>query len=126
MRWRIKTRAAFQGRSTEELLADVYEAQDLLEDAPNERLAHGIYVADLCGYGHIPELPEAAMLEGVAYITLVIDRDGRQKIVLGGYTTPEIVQAFMLEWAPKQGLVGIYGDPARGFAGGYFPDPNTT
>jgi len=124
LHWRIKIRAAFQGRSEAELFADVWEAQDLLNDAPNERLAHGIYVADLRGYGHIPELPEAAMLEGVAYITLVADRDGRRKIVLGGHTTPEMVKAFMTEWSPKQGLVDIYGDPARGFAGGYLPDPN--
>lgn len=120
--WRVKTRAAYQGRSEKELLADVYEAQDLLENAPNERLAHGIYVADMRGY-NVPELVEAAMVEGMAYITLVADRDGRRKIVLGGNTTPEIVQAFMTEWAPKQGLVDIYGDPARGFAGGYLPDP---
>src|SRR5690606_40022893 len=96
-----------------------YEAQDLLNDAPNERLAHAVYVADMRGYGHIPELPEAAMLEGEAYITLVADRDGRRKIVLGGHTTPETVRAFMVEWAPSQGLMDIYGDPARGFAGGY-------
>lgn len=119
LHWRIKTRAAFQGRSEKELLADVYEALDLLEDAPNERLAYAIYVADMRGYGHIPELPEAAMLEDVAYITLVTDRDGRHKIVLGGCTDPETVRAFMNEWAPKQGLVDIYGDPDLGFAGGY-------
>lgn len=47
------------------------------------------------------------------------DRDGRRKVVLGGHTTPETVRAFMAEWAPAQGLVDIYGDPARGFAGGY-------
>lgn len=117
--WRIKTRAAFQGRSEQELRADVQEAQDILEDAPNERLAHAIYVADMRGYGHIPELPEAAMLEDVAYITLVADRDGRQKVVLGGHTDPETVRAFMDKWAPAQGLVDIYGDPVRGFAGGY-------
>src|SRR5690606_2402004 len=79
MRWRVKTRSAFQGRPAEELLADVEEAQDLLDDAPNECLAHGVYVADMRGYGHVPELPEAAMLEGVAYIAIVTDRDGRRK-----------------------------------------------
>jgi hypothetical protein len=25
----------------------------------------------------------------------------------------------MRDWAPCNGVVGIYGDPARGFAGGY-------
>ena len=121
MRWRIETRAAYQGRTVAELLADVELARDLLEDAPNERIAHGIYVADLRGYGHVPELPEAALREGVAYLTTVIDRDGRRKVVLGGHTTPEMVRAFLDAWAPSQGLTDLYGDPARGFAGGYLP-----
>lgn len=122
MRWRIAKRAAFQGRTVEEVLADVEQARELLEDAPNERLAHGVYVADMRGYGHVPELPEAAARDGVAYLADVTDRDGRRKIVLGGHTTPEAVRAFMTEWAPAHGLTDIYGDPARGFAGGYL-DP---
>src|SRR5690606_27287468 len=65
----------------------------------------------------VAELPEAAVREGLAYLATVADRDGRQKIVLGGHTTPETVEAFMRVWAPAQGLVDIYGDPARGFAG---------
>lgn len=67
----------------------------------------------------VPELPEAASREGAAYIATVVDRDGREKVVLGGCTTPEVVKTFMEQWAPEQGLTGIYGDPARGFAGGY-------
>lgn len=67
----------------------------------------------------VPELPEAAAHEGVAYLASVTDRDGREKIVLGGLTTPEMVRAFMEQWAPAKGLTGIYGDPERGFAGGY-------
>lgn len=67
----------------------------------------------------VPELPEAAAREGVAYLATVTDRDGRRKVVLGGHTTPETVEAFLTEWGPAQGLVDVYGDPARGFAGGY-------
>lgn len=29
------------------------------------------------------------------------------------------VRAWMAQWAPSHGIVGVYGDPARGFAGGY-------
>lgn len=67
----------------------------------------------------IPELPDAASRDGVAYIATVADGGGRQKVVLGGRTTPETVRAFLEAWAPQQGLVDCYGDPARGFAGGY-------
>src|SRR5690606_9191135 len=67
----------------------------------------------------IPELPDAAAREGVAYLATVSDGRGRQKVVLGGCTTPDMVQAFREHWAPRQVLVDCYGEPAQGFAGGY-------
>lgn len=122
MRWRIKTRAAFQGRSTEELLADVERARASLREAPTIDIG-STAVRDLRACS-VPELPEAAVRDGVAYIATVAFREGRRKIVLGGHTTPETVRAFMDTWAPAQGLTDIYGDPARGFAGGYLPPHN--
>lgn len=164
MRWRAETRAAHQGRSVEELLADVEEAIEEIRYAPTlrhvstieqrrvveaweyDRVCNGrrpdpdtwyrrraealdaVYVPrglegvlDLRDY-EVPELPEAAVREGVAYLATVVERDGRRKVVLGGHTTPECVRAFMSEWAPAHGLVGVYGDPARGFAGAYMPE----
>lgn len=119
MVWRAKTRAAFQGRSPEDVLADVELAREALREAPTIELA-GVSVSDLRGRS-IPELPEAAAREGMAFLASVADRDGRRKVVLGGYTTPETVRAFLDQWAPTRGLVDVYGDPARGFAGGYLP-----
>lgn len=118
MRWRVETRAAHQGRAVEDVLSDVERAREALREAPVVYLADGINARDLRGPA-IPELPEAAARDGLAYLATVADRDGRQKIVLGGHTTPETVEAFMRVWAPAQGLTDIYGDPARGFAGGY-------
>lgn len=66
----------------------------------------------------LPELPDVACYLGVAYAAEVTDRDGRRKIVLGGATTPDLVREWMAE-AEADGLEGIYGDPERGFAGGY-------
>lgn len=43
--------------------------------------------------------------------------DGRVKTVCQS-GTPEQIAAFMGSWAPAHGLTDIYGDPARGFAGG--------
>src|SRR5690606_34294520 len=109
-------RAAHQGRPVAELLEDVEQARARLRAAPvvtlGERLA-----ADLRGE-HVPELPEAAVREGLAYLATVADRDGRRKVVLGA-ADAEMVRAFLESWAPREGLVDIYGDPARGFAGGY-------
>lgn len=76
-------------------------------------------VVDTRACGHLDELPDVACFIGVAYLADVTERDGRRKVVLGGCTTPEIVRAFIESWAPRQGLTGIYGDPERGFAGGY-------
>lgn len=205
MQWRVETRAAHQGRSVDDVLADVELARRALRDAPMvpcdysiERWCEGCgprsmccsrcyacacgwdesdpYYGFICTWvidmrraytvtttlvapfaegatvdssgvgdsrevvfgdrdegawdegGHhtsvrrgVPELPEAASREGLAYLATVTDRDGREKVVLGGLTTPEMVREFMEQWAPSEGLVDIYGDPERGFAGGYLP-----
>lgn len=153
MRWRVEQRAAHQGRSVEEVLADVERAREALMDAPVVRLSpepwepacgvHGrtgacwqsggpdpsvrtdacyamgdtLAVVDMRGQ-RIPELPEAAARDGVCFIASISERDGRIKVVCQS-GTPEQIRAFMTAWAPAQGLVDIYGDPARGFAGGY-------
>lgn len=117
MHWRIETRAAFQGRPVEDVLADVERAREALREAPTTEIGGGA-ARDLRDRV-VPELIEAAAREGVAYLATVIDRGGRRKVVLGGHATPETLQAFMTEWAPARGFVDIYGDPARGFAGGY-------
>ena len=161
MRWRVETRAAHQGRSPEEILADVERAREALRSAPVVVLSHrhierttqhcfdGISCAvDMDGLGicgcacdgctgqaelvvrwervardmrgrHVPELPEASAREGICFVADGLPgRDGRVKIVCQS-GTPEQIRAFMTVWAPALGLVDIYGDPARGFAGGY-------
>ncbi len=120
MRWRVETRAKHQGLTTEALLSRINGARLALRDAERVDLGNGQTVADLRDR-EVPELPEAAVRDGVAYLATVADRDGRKKIVLGGHTSPETVKAFLETWAPAQGLVDLYGDPARGFAGGYLP-----
>jgi hypothetical protein len=150
-RWRAVSRAAFQGRTVAEVLADVeYTASWLrsallwpaiiilppgVEPVADMRRGpcYGCDVADQqgdeCGRGQNgcppsgfsatwPELPEAATRTGIGYVAgPLIERDGRVKYVCSG--TPEQVMAFVEQWGPAWGLTGIYGDPARGFAGGY-------
>jgi hypothetical protein len=117
MRWRAASRAKFQRRTVPEVLADVERARELLRSAPRVELESGIFVADLRGK-EIPELPEAAAREGVAFLaTPRPGPDKRIKVVLQA-ASPEQIRAFM-SWAPVQGLRDLYGDPARGFAGGY-------
>jgi hypothetical protein len=77
-----------------------------------------ITVADMRREPPWPELPEAACRIGAGYISGPLDcPNGRKKITCSG--TADQVRAFIEHWAPTEGLVDIYGDPARGFAGGY-------
>ncbi len=81
-------------------------------------------VRDLRSAGMVDELPEAALRLGEAYMASLPDTDragvptGNTKIVLGGHSTPEHVQAFMAWAGTLENRVGEpYGNPARGFAG---------
>jgi hypothetical protein len=118
MEWRIRSRAAFQGRSAEEVLADVASARQALRSAPVLQLTDGIAARDMRGQ-HVPELPEASAREGLCFVADGLpEPDGRVKVVCQS-GTPEQIRAFIESWAPAHGLMDIYGDPARGFAGGY-------
>lgn len=149
MRWRVETRAAFQGRPVEAVLADIDRARQALRQATtiflnpesacdrHRLVTPGVdatWREEECDPGnpcvlpetardmrgqHVPELPEASAREGVCVIADGLpDPDGRVKVVCQS-GTPEQIWAFMEVWAPAIGLVDIYGDPARGFAGGY-------
>jgi hypothetical protein len=119
MAWRIKSRAEFQGRPVEALMADVERARQALRQAPKLDLG-GELVADLRGLV-VPELPEAAARDGVAFLATPPVAEGeRQKVVLQ-CAGPAALAAWP-QWAFSQGLVDLYGgDPSRGFAGGYIP-----
>lgn len=143
MRWRIETRAAFQKRPIEAVLADVEAARKRLRDSVAEWTCPecggsmfdphtgteqcqycggtgggGPYkVARFDGLPSVPELPEAAAREGIPFVATVKEKDGREKVVLQA-ASPELVKRFLSgEIVP--GLKDYYGDPARGFAGGY-------
>lgn len=143
MRWRVETRAAFQKRTVEAVLADVEAARKRLrysvaqwtcpecggskfDPATGTETCHycdgngggGPYeVARFDGMPIIPELPEAAAREGIPFVATVRDQDGREKVVLQA-ASPELVRRFLVGEIIT-GLTGLYGDPARGFAGGY-------
>jgi hypothetical protein len=121
MEWRAASRAAFQGVSTAEVLARVEAAAEELRAASELVLSEageGLVVRDMRRDQPVPELPEAATRLGISYISgPLIGPDGRRKYTLSG--TAEVVEAFLGGWAARNGLVDLYGDPARGFAGGY-------
>jgi len=70
-------------------------------------------------WGDVPELPEAAAREGEAFLAIPKPGpDGRRKLVLQA-AAPAVVAEFLRDDGPFAYLSGRYGDPARGFAGGY-------
>lgn len=119
MHWHVASRARFEKRSEAALMRDVHATRAALRAAPRVELARGVQAADM------RRLPDAELLiaaprEGQCCLSAVIARDGRTKIgCLVG--SAEQVSAFMQQWAPAQGLIDIYGDPVRGFAGAYVP-----
>lgn len=114
MRWRAESRAEFQRRPVSDVLGDIEAARQKLRDAIAGRAAGGCHwdAAE-----SIPELPEAAAREGIPFIADMADRDGRTKVVLQA-APPALVERF-LAGGIVPGLIDMYGDPARGFAGGY-------
>lgn len=116
--WHVVSRAAFERRAVEAVLADVAAACRAIADAPRVHLVPGIEAAADMRQTPTRELLIAAAREGQCCLTALKARDGRTKIgCLVG--TPVQVDAFMHLWAPAQHLVDIYGDPVRGFAGAY-------
>jgi hypothetical protein len=126
MAWRAASRAKAQRRLIAAVMEDIEMARRRLLEAP--RITVGIrgdhetdewgslQLADLRGQ-QVPELPEAAASEGIPFIASTRDQDGREKVVLQAAPAP-LVSAFLAgEVVP--GLIDVYGDPARGFAGGY-------
>lgn len=134
MHWRVESRAKFQGRSVDEILADVEAARKMLEDRSTTDVAwldpgecsdpqcsccDGPTAVDMRGI-HVPELPEAGTRYGIAYVADGLPGpDGRRKVVCSG--TAEVIRAFLTSFVTREGLVDPYGDPARGFAGAYYP-----
>jgi hypothetical protein len=123
MEYRAAGQAAFRRTPVEVVLAEVGSATAAIKAAPRVVL-WGVEIADLRP-GTVPSLPEASLRLGVPVIYQMMEKDGRRKVgILGaGEGTPAgsaPVAEFIRTWGPAQGLTGMYGDPVRGFAGGYF------
>ncbi len=112
MAWRVRSRAAFQGRPAADIEADIAAARAALAAAPRVIIA-GHEVCDLRGYGTVPELPEAAARDGTPFLATLLER-GQKKTVLQAAPAPVVAA-----WMAGQRAEGRqpYGDPARGFAG---------
>lgn len=117
--WRAASRAAYRGVHTDTVHKEIMDAFDRLTKAPKITLGDSD-VSDLREYGgFIPELKEAACRFGIPYITKAVALNSSGCKVILGAASPETVSAFLAGEGPAKDLVNIYGDPARGLAGGF-------
>ena len=115
--WRVTTRSRHQGRPADEIMDDVARTREALETAPR-LIMGGVAVADMRRGKPWPELVEAGTFAGIPYLAGPLGSpDGRKKYTLSG--SAPAVEAFLQGEGPAADLADRYGDPARGFAGGY-------
>lgn len=110
--WRTQTRAIARGLTETELTRQIDVATDVLVRASRIQLGgHSVAFMDEL----VPEAAEASARAGIAYAYVKREPDGRAKAGIQS-APPAAIQ----EWMDTCGLRGVYGDPQRGFAGGYF------
>lgn len=113
--FREETRSRARNVSREELARQIEEAMKALTCAPRIRLAD----TDVAWFEEMDTAPaevsEASARMGMPYVYLSRQDDGRVKA--GIRSAPaDVVRV----WLDHCGLSSTYGDPQRGFAGGYF------
>jgi len=109
--WRERSRAEARGITVEEMRGLIEAAMQTLREAPRIRIA-GEEVAWFPGT--MPEeIPEASARLGIPFC-YARRENGRGKSGIMS-AAPHVIRAWMREC----GLTDVYGDPARGFAGGY-------
>lgn len=109
-------RAAFRKVAVEVVKTEIEAAMDEIQKADKIDLG-GTIAADMRRPAPIPELPEAATRLGIDYVSgPLIGPDGRRKYTVSGESA---ARAFLDGWGEANGLIDLYGDPKRGFAGGY-------
>ena len=104
---------------------------DLIEKSPFLSISmDGGMLVDMreyyLGEGYSVELlaaQTAALAGGHTVLLKHRDAPGKpEKWLISGHASPDVIEAFIKHWAPSKGLVGIYGVPNRGYAGGYLPE----
>lgn len=141
--WRVDTRAKFQHRAPADIEADIRAAIRAIEGAPlidlhdpkwmphdydhdwSRSVCSGcavdsVFVRDLRDR-HVPEAPEASLRIAMPILCqgLPDSKFGRAKVNLLGDHEGTAVRAFLGGWAEQNGITDCYGDPMRGYAGGY-------
>ena len=109
--WRTSSRALRRGVSNTEMELAIEKARESLLAAEQVDFGNGpiAWVAERGG-----EIPEASARYGIPFMYAEPMKDGRTKMGIKG-AKPSMIAA----WMRDCGLARVYGDPVRGYAGGY-------
>jgi hypothetical protein len=120
--YRLAGAAEFQKKDIEVLRAEVVAGMGILQGL--EDVYHqGVKWKNAIGI-QVPQLPHvAAMLAMPTCYSMDLPKENEVKVGIIGSDEPAVIEAWMNFYADK--LLRLYGDPARGYAGGYLPRPAT-
>lgn len=125
---RVKEIAATHKAAEHDVRKKVTQFSQILKERTEQPFGNGriIDLTDIhLGSGYSLELLCAQTALDVAGVAALLrHRDkandrSTEKVSISGHVTPGMVTYFEQSFAPNQGLVRVYGVPARGFAGGY-------
>lgn len=111
--WREETRSRARRLPVEALRSQILQAEQALATAPRVKLDE----VDVAWFDQDPppEVSEASARLAMPYVYIKHQDDGRVKSCIR--SAPANVVRY---WMERCGLKSTYGDPQRGFAGGYF------
>lgn len=117
LQFRAENKATFLKKDVAVIVTELKEAAMYVASMPRITVGEWRFVNAIGD--QVDHFPDALMALDLAGVYQMADRDGRIKQGIIGCTTPEMVTAWM---AAQEGvLVDVYGDPVRGYAGGYLP-----
>lgn len=117
-RWRVFHRAAYQGISESELKEQMLQAAKEIIDSKKVMIGKQ-EIADFTYFPLPKEAAEGSIMAGIPVMSKIFDRSTELFKFSIISARPETIKTWMEETAVRLKLVNIYGDPARGYAGGY-------
>lgn len=79
-----------------------------------------LHVGEVYSFGYLSLYEALADLEVGAVVSSNNPGQGVEKVVLLGNLEPDTITTFVNEWGSSEGLTNLYGNEARGYAGGYY------
>ena len=111
--WRERSRAALREITVEEIRSRIDNAIEVLKNAPRIRIADEEVAWFPVTVERPEEIPEASARTGIPFCYVKKEPSGAKAGIMSA--APRTIRSWMREC----GLKNVYGDPARGFAGGY-------